>query len=172
MRRLLNELDEAIPSDAIDDPGSHFPSISTIRSLPYLSACINEAMRLYPVVAVGSKRTTLSDIEYEGIVIPSGSLCTLAYYSMFRQPWIENPDQFLPERWISSNQTDELREMLMPFALGSRNCIGQNLAKVELSLISSYLLRIFSFELVSEPHYEIFLTMKAKNARFKVSRRT
>jgi cytochrome P450 len=57
--------------------------------------------------------------------------------------------------------------MLMPFALGSRNCIGQNLAKVELSMIAAYLLRFFEFELLSEPKFQIFLTMKACNVQMK-----
>ena len=58
--------------------------------------------------------------------------------------------------------------MLMPFAIGSRNCIGQNLAKTELCMIASYLLRFFEFELLSEPGYELFLTMKASNVQVRV----
>jgi hypothetical protein len=46
--------------------------------------------------------------------------------------------------------------------------VGQNLAKKELCMIASYLLRFFDFELLSEPVYQIFLTMKATNVRVKV----
>ena len=162
---LQAELDAAIPASARLD-SALYPPIATIRALPFLSACILEAMRLHPVVATGSKRCTLSEIEYEGVVIPKGATCTLAFYSMFRQPWILRPDCFLPERWLpGSPQEKELRAMMMPFSLGSRNCIGQNLAKVELSMIASYLLRFFRFTLHSEPDFHIFLTMKASNVR-------
>lgn len=167
LSKLQAELDVAIPSSArvnID----HFPSTASIRALPYLSGCINEAMRLHPVGAAGSKRTTLSDIEHEGVLIPKGSTVILAFYSMYRQPWIDRAEEFLPERWDPSNpQEKELRAMLMPFVQGGRNCIGQNLAKVEIWLIAAYLLRFFEFELLSEPSYQIFLTMKAANVRVK-----
>jgi cytochrome P450 len=171
LRKLQSELDATIPSSARLDI-NQFPSSATIRSLPYLSGCINEAMRLFPVGGAGSKRITVSEIEYEGVVIPKGSTCVLAVHSMYRQPWIERVDEFLPERWETSNpQEKELRAMFMPFAHGGRNCIGQNLAKVELWLISAYLLRFFEFELLSEPSYQIFLTMKATNVRVKVHSR-
>lgn len=167
LRKLQAELDTAIPSTARHD-SSQLPSMAAIRALPFLSGCIQESMRLHSVVAVGSMRETLSDIEYEGISIPAGSTCTLAFHSMFRQPWIDRAEDFLPERWDPSNpQERELRAMMMPFALGSRNCIGQNLAKMELSMIAAYLLRFFEFELLSEPSFHIFLTMKATNVQVK-----
>ena len=165
LRKLHDELDAAIPSSSRNNPDV-FPSISEIKALPYLNWCLQEAMRLYPVVAMGSKRYTLSEIKHEGMILPKGSTCTLAYYSMFRQPWIDRANEFLPERWDPSNpQEKDLKTMMIPFALGSRNCIGQNLAKVELSMISAYLLRFFEFKLLSEPHFEVFLTMKATNVR-------
>jgi cytochrome P450 len=171
-KSLQAELDNAIPSHARHDP-TQYPSLSQLRSLPYLSHCIDEAMRLYPVVAVGSKRIASCDIEYHGITIPKGSMCTLLYYSMFRQSWITDPDKFIPERWAdSSPQSKELRAMLMPFALGSRSCIGQNLAKIEIVMIASYLMRFFDFELISQPDYQIFLSMKALNVMMKVSSRS
>lgn len=85
--------------------------MATIRALPYLSGCIQESTRLYPV-ATASRRQTLSEIQYEGITIPAGSTCTLAYYSMFRQPWIDQADKFLPERWSPDNpQEKELKQV-------------------------------------------------------------
>jgi cytochrome P450 len=165
--KLQVELDAAIPSTAREDI-SQYPSNAAVQALPYLSGCVQEAMRLHPVVAAGSSRSTLTEIEYEGVIVPKGSTCILAYHSMFRQPWIDRAEEYLPERWDPCNpQHKELKAMLMPFAQGSRNCIGQNLAKVELYMIASYLLRFFEFELLSEPEYQIFLTMKASNVRVR-----
>lgn len=148
-----------------------------MKSLPYLSYCIDEAIRLWPTIAIGSKRIALADIPYtdkqgKSCCIPKGSLCSLAFYVMFRESWIDNADEFVPERWSpTSSQSKELRSMLMPFALGTRNCIGQNLAKVEMATIAAYLLRFYSFELVSKPVYQIFLSMKATNVSMKVQTR-
>lgn len=171
-RKLQAELDGAIDKEAMNDKAK-FPSISVLRSLPYLSMCINEAMRLFPTVGAGSKRCTLADIDYEGMHIPRGSVCVLHYFSMFRPHWLEKAHEFIPERWEEdAPHRDDLRSLLMPFATGGRNCIGQNLAKVELVMIAAYVLRFFDFELMGEPDYMIFLTMKATNVRVRVTQRT
>lgn len=38
---------------------------------------------------------------------------------MFRQEWISQPNEFMPERWEDANpQSKDLKDMLMPFSLG------------------------------------------------------
>jgi cytochrome P450 len=169
--KLQAELDAAISSAGRTDRGA-FPSASTLQALPYLTCCINEAMRLWPTAGAGSRRVTESELFFEGMRIPRGSIVTVCYFAIFREKWIDSPTEFIPERWLSSNpQLEELKRMFTPFALGSRNCIGQNLAKVELVMLAAYMLRFFDFELVSEPIYQCFLTIKAKNALMKVASR-
>jgi cytochrome P450 len=51
--RVAKEVREAFNSEAEIN-------LSSVGSLPYLSACINEAMRLYPPVAIGMPRITPS----------------------------------------------------------------------------------------------------------------
>ena len=167
-RKVQLELDTAIPGDSRHD-ATLFPSASELQSLPYLSMCIKEAMRLYPTVGAGSKRCTIDDIDYDGMRIPAGSVCNLHYYSMFRPHWLPRAEEYLPERWSEdSPDAKNLKEMFMPFAVGSRNCIGQNLAKVELVMIAAYVLRFFDLELTADPKYMTFLTMKATDVWVKV----
>lgn len=77
-------------------------------------------------------------------------------WSTFRNPkhWIE-PDSYIPERWLPS--THPLHEdrfgydnhsVFKPFSYGPRDCIGQNLAFMEMRLIIAKLLYRFDFELV------------------------
>jgi cytochrome P450 len=49
LKRLCEELDQAT---ACSPPGS-VPRYDQVRNLPYLTACINESMRLRPVAATG-----------------------------------------------------------------------------------------------------------------------
>lgn len=137
----------------------------------YLQWCIFESMRLWPV-APGSARTLLSDIEYKGMVLPKGHVIIPQFYPMFREDWIDRPNEFIPERWSeTSAQSKELKEMLMPFSLGKRGCVGQNMAKLQLKLISANLFRCFDFVLQEEVRYETFLTMKVANLNTKVTAR-
>lgn len=171
LAELRVELDSAIPSYSRHS-FDQFPSVSTLMSLPWLDKCIKESMRLWSVIGVGPKRLLIQDIEYEGKVLPKGSVVHAAFHSMFRQSWIDRCDDFVPERWDESNpQVCELKCMFMPFNVGTRQCIGQNLAKMEIVMVVAYLVRFFEFELVSEPSVEIFLTVKATNVLFKVKSR-
>ncbi len=62
-----------------------------------------------------------------------------------------NPEQFAPERWLGDPRfkTDR-RGGMLPFGIGPRNCLGQNLAYVEMRLILAKLLWSFDLELCGE----------------------
>lgn len=170
-RKLQEELDRNISSESRYDYKS-FLGISELKSLTYLSCCIDETMRLYPAGASGSKRSAPIDFEYEGMTIPKGAICAASFYTIFRQPWIERADEFIPERFEKdAPQYKELREMLTPFSIGERNCIGQNLAKIELLMMCAYIVRFFDFELIEEPEVDFFLTLKVGKAIMKLRKR-
>lgn len=52
--------------------------------LPYLSMVIKEGQRLWPVTSVGTSRTATKDIPYKDKIIPKGSICSIAFFAMFR----------------------------------------------------------------------------------------
>lgn len=60
------------------------------------------------------------------------------------------PDSFLPNRWLSSDQTPEQKLLSMPFSRGSRACLGKNLALLELRRITTALVSRYA---VSAPAY-------------------
>ena len=100
--------------------------------LNYLSRVINEAVRLDPVAAGGNLREIGEDMEYEGMRIPKGSTVIMHFYTMFRSH-ISQPDEFLPDRWDEAHpEYALLKSLYMPFSVGKRNCIGMNLALLEM----------------------------------------
>ena len=100
--------------------------------LNYLSRVINEAMRLDPVLAQGILREMCEDMEHEGMRIPKGSTVVIHMYTLFRSH-ISQPDEFLPDRWDEAHpEYALLKSLFMPFSLGKRNCIGMNLALLEM----------------------------------------
>ncbi|GFF58286.1 probable sterigmatocystin biosynthesis P450 monooxygenase stcF [Aspergillus lentulus] len=126
--------------------------------LPYMLACIQESFRLYPPVPTGLQRMTLDSMTIAGYDVPSGtkvsvhpmgaSWSSLNFYA---------PDRFLPERWLPEVKSDptspffcDKREVVQPFSVGPRNCIGRNLAFAEMRLILARLLWNFDLELCEE----------------------
>jgi cytochrome P450 len=109
------------------------------------------------------------DIHHNDLIIPSGSVILVNMMAMYRQPWINSPDEYLPERWQEDNpQINELKEMFIPFSSGKRSCIGQNLALMEIRVIVANLVRYFHLELV-DPELELdhFVTLKPVNLRLR-----
>lgn len=66
-------------------------------------------------------------------------------------------DEFLPERWLPPAKEDpsspfytDNRDVLQPFSVGPRNCIGRNLADAEMRMILARVLWNFDLELCLE----------------------
>lgn len=75
----------------------------------------------------------------------------------------------MPERWSAENpDIDKLKELLLPFALGKRNCVGQSLAMLELKVALANLFRRFRFELATEVKAEWYLTYKPAGVRLRL----
>jgi cytochrome P450 len=71
-------------------------------------------------------------------------------YTTQRDPNVfTDPDIFDPIRYLH-DQSDEMKEMFMPFSKGTRACIGKNLALMELKLITAALIREFSVALAPQ----------------------
>lgn len=173
-KKLQDELDEHITPE--NCPNGH-PTYSQISKLEYLNNCLRESMRLWPTVPAIA-RTTVEEIEYDGIVIPEKSLVQCNFYSIFHASWIVRPNEFIPERWSPGHELydEKLKEMFMPFAEGHRNCIGQNMAMIQLKILIANIIRYYEFELVDgdkdlSEEFEVALLMKIPKLVMRVKKR-
>jgi len=106
------------------------------------------------------------------MMLPAGSIVAVHLYAMGRQDWIDRADEFIPERWAPSNpQLNGLKDLLMPFSIGKRSCIGQNLAMLELRVLAATLIRNFNFSLKEDPQFDLFITFKPKSLMMNVEPR-
>ncbi|XP_055540138.1 cytochrome P450 4d1-like [Wyeomyia smithii] len=105
-----------------------------IQQLEYLDMVVKESLRLMPPVPfIG--RSLVEDMEINGITIPAGTTITIKIYNIHRNPkvWPE-PKKFDPERFSKSNESTRGPYDYIPFSAGSRNCIGQRYAMMELKV--------------------------------------
>lgn len=122
-----------------------------LQELKYTELVIKEAMRLYPPVPIIGRRLEEDTPINDKWTIPADSNLTIDFYTMFRDPNVfENPDTFNPERFNSELLTMDATNTYayIPFSAGSRNCIGQKFAMLEMkSTISKIILH---FELLPQ----------------------
>ena len=71
--------------------------------MKYLDCCIKESLRLYPSVPViGRTAETMKDID--GYIVNKGETVAVLIYYLHRNPLIwDNPDDFIPERFLDGS---------------------------------------------------------------------
>ena len=125
------------------------PSLSELEQLPFLTACINEGLRLASPVSHRINRIfPTRALDYHGTIIPAGSIVNMTnMLTHMNKTIFSEPHTFNPERWLGkANEDRRLEKYLTPFGRGTRSCLGLNLAKVELYLILANVFRRFDFD--------------------------
>lgn len=122
----------------------------TLEKLPYLQACINEALRLCCPVTGRLPRvnprapTTYTDPNGTTYTFPAGTVMSMSMPDLhFNASIFPDPHLFRPERWLesSSEQQAAMQRFFVPFGKGSRNCLGMEVAKMELALTAGNVFR-------------------------------
>ncbi|KAH0428752.1 cytochrome p450 [Colletotrichum camelliae] len=154
MKRLQRELRERF-SDSSEMNGT------TVHQLPYLSACIEETMRIMPPLTFGLPRES-PGAEIDGNFVPKGTVVSTSGWSITRRPdYFFEPEEFHPERWLPASHDhfdplfcNDLKEASQPFSLGPRVCLGVNLAYTELKLLLARLAYEYTWEMVNDTRFD------------------
>lgn len=116
---------------------------------------IQETLRLYPP-AVFVVREALEDIKFKEIVIPKGMNIQIPIPMLQQSTELWGPDaqEFNPERFGKGILgACKFPQAYIPFGAGSRTCVGQNFAMIELKVILSLILSKFCFSLSPAYHH-------------------
>ncbi|KAJ5392278.1 hypothetical protein N7509_007768 [Penicillium cosmopolitanum] len=130
---------------------SYRPSWAELERLPYLTAAINEGLRLTFGVTFRQPRVAPHEtLLYGEYAIPPGTPVSESTYLLHTDPVVfPEPHAFRPERWTeaSPEQKQQMRKHFAPFSKGSRQCIGMNLAYCEMYLVLAHVVRHYDMEL-------------------------
>jgi cytochrome P450 family 135 len=98
----------------------------------YLTATIQETLRLRPVIVIVIRRLTEA-IELGGYDLPAGVNVVPSIHLVHRDPTIyPEPDRFRPERFL---ETPPGTYTWIPFGGGVRRCIGAAFAQQEMAIV-------------------------------------
>jgi cytochrome P450 len=131
--RARQEIDAADKAGLLSDPIQYE---ETRQHLPYFVACVKEGLRLNPPATnLFARVTPKGGKVIDGHYIPEGTEITSHAYAMQRnkQLYGEDAEQFKPERWLVSEKTNfEFEAAQFTFGVGSRVCLGKDVAIMEL----------------------------------------
>ncbi|KAM3834583.1 cytochrome P450 2J2-like [Vipera latastei] len=130
-----------------------FSSLASIsyqdqKKLPYTNAVIHEMQRFKSVLLLGVPRQSTKDVMMKGYHIPKGTMILPDLRSVLLDPeqW-ETPEEFNPNHFLDKDGKFIKREEFLPFGIGERICLGEQLARIEIFTFVTSLLRAFSFRL-------------------------
>ncbi|KAG9153040.1 hypothetical protein Leryth_012311 [Lithospermum erythrorhizon] len=120
-----------------------FPTADHLSESKMVTMIINETLRLYPPVANLLRRTS-EDIKLGRLDLPADTQFNLPVSAIHHDTeiWGDDANEFNPLRFA------EPRKHLgayLPFGIGPRICVGQNLAMVEAKIVLTMILQQFSF---------------------------
>ncbi|CAA0837816.1 Cytochrome P450 71B37 [Striga hermonthica] len=142
MHRVQTEIRTSIDKKTMVDEDD-------LHKLPYLKAVINESFRLYPPAPLLLPRETIEKCTLDGYDIQPKSIVYVNAWAVARDPerW-DNPDEFLPERFLNNNIDIKGQDFgVVPFGSGRRSCPGMFLGLATVELTIANMLYSFDWEL-------------------------
>ncbi|KAF2128498.1 cytochrome P450 [Dothidotthia symphoricarpi CBS 119687] len=128
------------------------PHVQKLQSCKYLTVFIQEGLRMALPVSAEPSREVLKG----GTVVsysPKGSMVSTAFWAVqYNQDYHPEPLKFRPERWVtgaagSTKESVALSESAFyAFSMGSRGCVGKNMAWLEMRIIGAKVIWKFEFE--------------------------
>lgn len=139
--RMQAEIDEVVGTQRV-------LSLTDKGSLPFTEATIMEVQRMTVAVPLAIPHMASETTEFRGYTIPKGTVIVPNLWSVHRDPALwDDPDSFNPGRFLDDEGKLLRKECFIPFGIGRRVCMGEQLAKMELFLTVTILLQAFRFRL-------------------------
>lgn len=129
--------------------GGRRPGFDDLARLPLTKAVIEETLRLYPPVYAVA-RDVVADDCLAGYRIPRGTTVVLSPYVTHHLPELwPDPETFDPGRFAPGRAAGRSRFVYFPFLGGPHQCIGEEFAMMEATLVVA--MTVQRFRLTMEP---------------------
>jgi cytochrome P450 len=118
------EVEARVHAELAQVLGGRLPALEDLPRLVFTRAVYEETLRLYPPIPMLG-RQALRDEKIRNRQIPTGSLVVVVPWLLHRHRRLwEQPDHFIPERFLPENAASRQRYTYIPFSLGPRVCAG------------------------------------------------
>ncbi|CAF1240350.1 unnamed protein product [Rotaria sordida] len=140
-------IQQKIKTELMQYSCDQYLSLDRLDSFVYLDCFINEVLHYSPTIE-GTSRTVIVDdylpnsgtplYKDNQVLIPTTALARDAHH------WEIDPELFYPERFLNEDKNYHPYAFL-PFGSGHRQCLGQDLARLELKVILARMLQQVTF---------------------------
>jgi cytochrome P450 len=126
------ETAERLQAEADRTAAGQTLGLDAAEALQFTHQVLQESLRLYPPGWLITRRTLEAD-ELGGFPIAPRTDVFISPYMLHRHPaYWSDPEEFRPERFAGADAEERHRFSYIPFAVGPRHCIGENIAMFEM----------------------------------------
>uniref|UniRef100_F6X025 Cytochrome P450 family 4 subfamily X member 1 n=1 Tax=Macaca mulatta TaxID=9544 RepID=F6X025_MACMU len=140
-----------------------------LGEMSYTTMCIKETCRLIPAVPSISRDLSKPLTFPDGCTLPAGITVVLSIWGLHHNPAVwKNPKVFDPLRFSQENCDQIHPYAYLPFSAGSRNCIGQQFAMIQLKVAIALILLHFRVtpDPTRPPTFSNHFILKPKNGMY------
>ncbi|KAJ4407474.1 hypothetical protein N0V82_009915 [Gnomoniopsis sp. IMI 355080] len=138
---------------------------TTVLSMPYLHACLEETLRLLPTNLTGLPRYS-PGATVDGYYVPKNTHVQTSIFTLARNPkYFHQSLEYRPQRWLPSEHplydvafAKDALKSLPVFSLGPRACLGREVAWMEGKLFMAKVL--WRFDVLKVPGQKVDLEEK------------
>lgn len=143
---ILRKLREEV--DSVLDPEEVVAPYDKIKHLPYLKACLDESLRLWPPTPHNLPRKTPPEGTWVmGQFVPGNTTVGISALVAHRdETMFPEAEKFIPERFLGE-KGKELQTSFLAFSAGARGCIGRNISYLEQAVLLASVVHRYNFAL-------------------------
>ncbi|KAG7303691.1 hypothetical protein JYU34_012246 [Plutella xylostella] len=156
----------------IDEVDSYLSTRSEVgydctTELPFLEQCIEETLRLYPVLPVVTREVVEDYTLPSGLTLEKGLRVHIPMTHLHRNPkYFPDPDEYNPDRFSPENKKNIVPFTYFPFGEGPRICIGMRFAKMQMMAGLVTLFKSYRVELAPDMPTEVSYSSTAMVTQF------
>ncbi|MER5770303.1 cytochrome P450 [Streptomyces sp. NPDC001985] len=165
------EAEDRLRAEVDAQLAGHAAELKDVDKFPFVSAVLNETLRLYPPGWM-VPRVATQDATLEGHFIASGTVLGVSAYVMHHRPGgVACPKSFIPDRWNRSGAPSS--HEMFPFGMGARKCIGNDFAMLEATLALASVISQWRCEIApkSRARPELKALLQPRDVRVRLVRR-
>lgn len=156
LARLADEIQKVL--------GNRTIGYDDLQQMPFLTQVVKETLRLHPPVAAFARQAT-EPFEVDGYHFKPGDMLVFSINTLHHQAeFYPNPHCFEPERFGADSKAPD-RYTYMPFGAGSRICVGNAFAMLEMQVVLATMIQSRQFALVPGQTFEPLqlITLRPRN---------
>ncbi len=121
--RLHAELDQVL--------GGRVPTLADVPRLIYTRAVFDETIRLYPPVPLLARQASRREKIRRWTIEPGSLVIVVPWLLQRHRRYWDQPDTFMPERFLPDRVEKHNRHAYLPFSVGPRVCAGAAFGQAE-----------------------------------------